>query len=273
MSTATDRSLAFRIRPSLAQIALPETRRRVRALNEPERLAPGLGGLPTVIWMARPLRPSARIMGPRLHEARRRCMIEDVNGLAFASSLITSALWPIVVVVIVITFRKPLAALISRTRRYEGLGQKVEFGPALAEAENSVGKAAQDIPGTERQAEVEPNPLVREAQANPSYVVIQSWEQLSSAIADVAGTVFPDRKVAAWNATRALPELRQLEVVNQDFVTSVNRLRDLRNQVAHGESNPTPGEAVAYVESAQLLTLIAHNIAFLLANPPLTSAD
>lgn len=31
-------------------------------------------------------------------------------------------------------------------------------------------------------------------------------------------------------------------------------LRQLRNQVAHGQHNPTSGEAVAYVESTEELT-------------------
>jgi hypothetical protein len=196
-----------------------------------------------------------------------------VNGLAFASSLITSALWPIVVVVAIVVFRKPLAGLIGRTRRYEGLGQKLEFGPALAEAEDSVGKAIQNAPLAEKAGEVIPSPLVRQAEDNPSYVVVQAWEQLSSAIAEVVGTAFPGRKIAAWNATKDLPDLVRRELVNQDYVKAVIELRDLRNRVAHGQSKPTPGEAVAYAESAQVLTFVAHDIAVLLANPPLASAD
>jgi hypothetical protein len=196
-----------------------------------------------------------------------------VNGLAFASSLITSALWPIVVVVAVLVFREPLAGLIGRTKRYEGLGQKLEFGPALAEAEDSVSMAVQDAPTAEKQAEIEPSPLVREAETNPSYVVLQAWEQLSAAIADLAGVAFPDQRTASWRSARSLPELQKRELVSREFANAVVDLRDLRNQVAHGQSKPTPGEAVAYAESAQVLALLARNAAHMLANQPLATAE
>jgi hypothetical protein len=55
-------------------------------------------------------------------------MIKAMNGLSFASSLITHAFWPAVVTGAIVLFRRPLSDLIGRTRRYEGLGQKLEFG-------------------------------------------------------------------------------------------------------------------------------------------------
>lgn len=188
--------------------------------------------------------------------------VNDMNGLALASSLIGDLVWPLVVLVALVVFRKPLTDLIGRIRKYEGLGQKLEFGPALAEAEDSVSKAVQDVLVAERQqAEVEPSPLVREAEANPSYVVLQAWEQLSGVIADLAGTAFPDQKAASWRSARYLPELQRRELVSRDFVDAVTELRDLRNRVAHGQSNPTPGEAVAYAESVEALAFVAKRLA------------
>lgn len=192
-----------------------------------------------------------------------------MNGLAFASSLITSALWPIVVIIAIVVFRKPLATLIGRTRRYEGLGQKVEFGPALAEAEDSVSKAVEDAPAVENQADAEPSPLIRQAEENPSYVVLRSWEQLATALGNVAEIMLPGRRIGSWNSARFLPELVRLELVTEDFAKAVRELRDLRNQVAHGQSNPTPGEAAAYAESAQVLAVLLHNTEVMLANSSL----
>jgi hypothetical protein len=180
-----------------------------------------------------------------------------VNGLAFASSLITSALWPIVVVVVIVVLRKPLGELIGRTRRYEGLGQKVEFGPGMAEAEDSVGKAMQNAPMAEKAGEVLPNPLVRQAEDNPSYVVLQAWDQLSLTIADLVGVVLPGKRTGSWSPLESLPALKKSKLVANDFVKAVAELGGLRNQVAHGRSEPTPGEAVAYAEAAQALAITA----------------
>jgi hypothetical protein len=188
-----------------------------------------------------------------------------VNGLAFASSLVTSALWPLVVVVAILVFRKPLAGLIGRTRRYEGLGQKLEFGVALAEAEDSVGRVLQDTPVADKQPELEPSPLVEDAETNPSYVVLRSWEQLSEAIASLAEAALPDQRVRSWNASRFLPQLQKREFLDDDYVSAATELRHLRNKVAHGESSPTPGEALAYADSARVLAIIAARVARVLA--------
>jgi hypothetical protein len=65
-----------------------------------------------------------------------------------------------------------------------------------------------------------------------------------------------------------MADLRRLDLVNDEFVKAVSELRDLRNRVAHGAHNPTPGEAVAYAESAQVLVVVAHTKAYMLSNNP-----
>jgi hypothetical protein len=199
---------------------------------------------------------------------------QDMNGLEFTSTLLTHLFWPLVVAGSILLFRKPLSELIGRVRRYEGLGQKLEFGERLAEAEDSVGKAVRATSVAGEQAKIESSPLVRDAEENPSYVVLQAWEQLSGAIADLVGMVFPEMpNWARQNPAQEIPALRKRELVTADFADAVTNLRLLRNQVAHGQSKPTPGEAVAYAESAQALATIARNIANLLTNPPLKSTQ
>jgi hypothetical protein len=183
-----------------------------------------------------------------------------MNDLQFASNLIGSLIWPVVVVGAIVLFRRPLAALIGRVRSYEGLGQKFTFGEELAGAEVSVNEALESVKAsqddTEKRIATEPSPLVREAEANPSFVVIQAWEQLSAALEDLVGAAelnrTPRGTPVGW-----LPDLHRRELVSPDFVKAVYELRELRNKVAHGQHNPTPGEAVAYAESAQALAATA----------------
>jgi hypothetical protein len=42
-------------------------------------------------------------------------------------------------------------------------------------------------------------------------------------------------------------------VIDKKLVAAVNDLRDLRNAVAHGAYNPTPGEALSFEETARRL--------------------
>src|ERR1700733_2929102 len=114
-----------------------------------------------------------------------------MNWLQFTSSLISILAWPLVVIILVVIFRRQLAHLIGRIKSYKGMGQELTFGDRLADAENSVEEAvSSDTTGKtdpEQADEIEPNPLALEAEANPSFVVIRSYEQVVSALSDLAG--------------------------------------------------------------------------------------
>jgi hypothetical protein len=191
-----------------------------------------------------------------------------MNGLEFVASLLGMVFsWPVLVFVIVWLFRAPLRELIGRIKSYEGLGQKVTFGDQLAKTEDSVeaavgsigaGPEATDRLPTDEPAAVLPNPLALDAQANPSFAVITAWEQVSGALADLVGAAFSEEELKASGARRTpswwVPELRRRGVMSETFERAIRELRDLRNHVAHGQHNPTPGEAVAYVETASELS-------------------
>jgi hypothetical protein len=185
-----------------------------------------------------------------------------MNGFQFASSLVTGLAWPLVVIVLVVLFRKHLADLIGRIKSYKGLGHELTFGDRLADAENSVEEAARNLPVDKDEPkliEVGSNPLMREAEANPSFVVISSWEQVFSAINDLVRAALGDKHVHGPRGftVSALRQLQENGLVSPEFVTATDDLADLRNKVAHGQHNPTPGEAITYARSAQVLTWTA----------------
>jgi hypothetical protein len=178
----------------------------------------------------------------------------------------------VVVLIVFLMFRRPIRELIPKLRSYEGMGHKVTFGDRLAETEKSVEGAVSaigaagdtDSSPSEKQREDsdESASLAREAELNPSFVILSAFEQLSGALADLVGSALgaegtrPNRP-----AHFHLGELQKRGIVNNDFVRAVSELRELRNRVAHGQHNPTAGEAVAYVESAGELGRAAHVLA------------
>jgi hypothetical protein len=188
-----------------------------------------------------------------------------MNGLQFASSFVSSLAWPLVVIVLVVIFRKQLAHLIGRIKSYKGLGQEVTFGERLADAENSVEEAASSVPVDKAEpgpVEVEPSPLVQEAELNPSFVVIRSWGDVVKALNNLARIAlrgWPSYGLQGYSPS-ALRDLQESGVVKPSFVTAVTELHDLRNKVAHGLHNPTPGEAVTYANSASQLVSTAERI-------------
>jgi hypothetical protein len=189
-----------------------------------------------------------------------------VNDFQFTSSLVASLAWPVVVIVLAIIFRTHIAHLLGRIKSYKGMGQEVTFGHELANAENSVLEAVRSAAtGSSKPDQIdaiEPSPLARKADANPSFVVIHAWEQVARAVLYLADVGPPAESFPAQPiSTGLLNELQKLHLVNSDFTTAVLELRELRNQVAHGEHNPTAGEAVAYAESAQVLAATARMMA------------
>lgn len=173
-----------------------------------------------------------------------------MSTLEIAASLVGSLTWPAVVLVVVVIFRSPLSDLIGRIKSYKGLGQEVTFGDRLAGAEASVEDALlhSRIAGADARERLaaEPSPLVREAEGNPSFVVIRSWELMLDALADLFAAAFPGEDK---RRTQPIGDLQRSKVVPPEYVTAIRELRDLRNRVAHGQHNPTPGEAVAFAES------------------------
>lgn len=192
------------------------------------------------------------------------------NAWGFASSLLNSLLsWPIVVLVIFLMIKGPIRELIPKLRQYEGMGQRVTFGDQLADAEETVETAVGAIEPSEGQATLEQprlllreeDPLLREAQTNPSFVVISAWEQLDGALRDLVGSVRGPWTVAGDTLDK-LQLLRWNGSLSVDFIQAVRELHNLRNRVAHGQHAPTPGEAVAYAETARALRRGAEIITF-----------
>jgi hypothetical protein len=189
-----------------------------------------------------------------------------VTGLQFASSLVSTVIsWPLAFAGAILLFRRPLGDLIRRARSYEGMGQKITFGEQLAGAESSVQEALRTVPA-DTKITIAPSPslrsatLGRDAEAAPSLVVMQSWQELASAVGGLADSVrgagdSPPRSNSSSDGL--LRELERCGVVSPQFVKATSDLRELRDRVAHGQHTPTAGEALAYATSAQELSLAA----------------
>lgn len=158
------------------------------------------------------------------------------------------------------------------------MGQKLSFGDQLAGAEESADRAIGSIenqagpqrpePPTE-QSHADPDEfatLGRAAEANPSYLILVGWEELASATNDLAGASLGTDGFLRRNPIQQVRELQQRAVINKDFAQAVTELRQLRNRVAHGQHNPTSGEALAYVETAKELTKAARVLANLVTS-------
>jgi hypothetical protein len=233
-----------------------------------------------------------------------------MSVLEFISNLIDNLLsWPVILAALLLFFRRPIASLLQRISEWEGFGQKIKFGKELAEVEQKIDQALEtaDISGqmdyvvvppeTSPPEEVgssgrpapsgkrggrAPRPpssvwerLAFEADSSPSSTVLMAWRTLETTILGLARGL-SSQPSAGSNVQAALPVLKKAGYVSEELIAAVEQLQRLRNAVAHGEHDPTPGEASAYVEQARQLNTLVQLLSYKTGNagsPSDTQAD
>lgn len=176
-----------------------------------------------------------------------------------------------------------------------GPAGKFDFGKGLDAAERSASQAASSVEGegalhssngdsstsprSRATQDAEATSLAREAGANPAFAILTSWERLTAALLDLAGArldLQANARPPMRTGVDALQRLRTARLIDDNFYEAATQLRQLRDRVAHGQHNPTPGEAVAYVETGEELRRTAHALAGMTSSPvtkPTLSTD
>lgn len=164
--------------------------------------------------------------------------------------------WPVAVIVIVFVLRKQLRALVGRIRSYEGMGQRLTFGEQLADAEEGVNElaAADPSPVPEAKAAVASVTSASMPPATPAGAILDAWRKVESQMNRLAGVryVSGPTKPAGERVPRLTTRMaiRNTALLLPSLGGIIEDLRVLRNRVAHGDHEPTEGEAVTYFQTA-----------------------
>jgi hypothetical protein len=181
-----------------------------------------------------------------------------VNGLSFASSLVGHLIWPAVVVAALLIFRRPLSDLLGRIRKYQGMGQTVEFQERLADAQQSVSKAAEEAPPTGKDLDEIPDNISTEmklaltARESPSRAIRAAWDRLYDAVEDLHNVVLPvspDFARDRMTHTSMMSNLLREDVITPSLFDAIQDLYLLWRSVIGGYE-PSFNEAMEYVGSA-----------------------
>jgi hypothetical protein len=199
-------------------------------------------------------------------------MILSMGWKEFVASVIGDMLsWPVVALVVVLLFLKPLRKVIGRVKGAKGFGGELEFGELLESVEESVNRVLDEEP---KSAPIPPSKDPKQSgvsesvdsrpqadpATDPSGAILLSWESLVETLAGLSRST-ASRGRPARNPRAILDQLKRNELVSISFYDAVASLYEVRNQVAHGEAVPTSGSAFTYVERAKQLETIATGIA------------
>ncbi len=152
--------------------------------------------------------------------------------------------WPLVVLIIVRTFRKGLTRLISRLKKGKFGGSEWEFESLLEEAER-------DAPAPSPEAGLELDPaVVGLLETQPRGAVITAWLEIERLIDELSYTKsLPATRPQRKSPINAIRELERAQILPPDYIALLNDLRVLRNEAAHSRDfDPSPESVIRYLQ-------------------------
>lgn len=176
-----------------------------------------------------------------------------MNWKQFVASIVGSLAWPVLILVIVLAFRKEFSNLIGQIKRIAAGSVKVELAEQVA-AVRAAGEAVEVEQAIDPSDAIALDPsLLQMVQSFPEAALLQAFKELEGTILQIRSRL-PDGK-----PFRTMVEVLKA-LVNQGYITEsvlalFNKLRAARNTAAHakGEEEMSPGEALELIRQIKLL--------------------
>lgn len=177
---------------------------------------------------------------------------QSMSWLEFVSNSLGAIAWPLVALVGLVMFRKPIADLIDRVRKVSVAGQEFEAVPALlddAEAKVRDAVVTDASPSPELKAPAEN--LEKLIELSPAAAVVQVWNDVEIQLMKLAGPHFALTNEGKFrpsirSAAEALAEKKELPRWALGVLLDLYRLRNI---AAHG-GNISESEAVRFLAMA-----------------------
>ncbi len=185
-----------------------------------------------------------------------------MDALTFVSNLISSIIWPLIVIFIVILLRNPLRELIRDLgRRLHSIkfpGGEAEFSQELAEIREAADEA--NLPPVEAVPIGEPLLLrvegdvsqwARLAELSPTAAITEVWRQVENAMREAARR-FEIPESETHSAIALIRALGKRQALSAETIAIVSDLRGIRNTAAHGmKVEISQSDAIEYISLAR----------------------
>lgn len=181
-----------------------------------------------------------------------------MDTLTFVSNLISSVIWPLIVVFIAVLLRKPLRELIrdlgQRLRSIKFPGGEAEFSQELAEIKEAADEA--NLPPVEAAPlllgiEGDVSQWARLAELSPTAAISEAWRQVENAMREVARR-FDIPESETRSAIALIRALVKRQALSPDTVAIVSDLRGIRNTAAHGvKVEISQSDSIVYISLAR----------------------
>jgi hypothetical protein len=174
---------------------------------------------------------------------------------------IAAVLWPLVVIITIIIFRKELSALPARLRKAKFLGGELELDESLdrleetAEAlEMEATPASQELesPATGSPDDVVPK-ILEEAGRSPKVALMLLSAELDRAVRELLASVGSKHPFRPVPLRRGLEELAQRTSLPKETLDALNQFSEVRNLIVHGRGHVSDDEILRAIDSGLVI--------------------
>ena len=151
--------------------------------------------------------------------------------------LIEALAWPIAILILAFGFRTELRNVLNRISKLKYKELEATFDKELSQVENRTKLYVQPEERFFAETPAEKSgyaQLLRISEVSPRAAVTEAWRKLESTIDQLAAGMDMDTK-RPMSGVKAIRSLIQNEQVGPSLLEDYNRLRKLRNQVAHAD--------------------------------------
>jgi len=144
--------------------------------------------------------------------------------------------WPILVLVVILIFRKPLNGLLARLRKAKGPGGELEFDREVEQLEKNTKEVQQKIPTKDLEKPEEDEPDVfADSIKDPKISIMILAREIEKEARELMASLGLLEGIRYVNVRKAFEMLEQKGFFAKNFMKSIGAFWDLRNRIVHGK--------------------------------------
>jgi len=175
-----------------------------------------------------------------------------MDVLTFLSELIKSLAWPVTTIILVFLLRKPIVEFIPLLKRLKYKELELEFSQEVSELKAEVEAVAKEKGEEPPLVSVRSEQLLELVSFSTRAAIMEAWSEVESASVTIASSFWGESPSCTFRNMPKLGEyLLQCKVIDQKQLSVFNKLRQLRNKVAHAQDmDLSEKDARSYVQLA-----------------------
>jgi hypothetical protein len=188
-----------------------------------------------------------------------------MDSFTFISKLIDSLAWPVVALVLGLSFRKKLLDLLPAIKKLKAGPVEAEFELAVKEVRvSALGITDQSATPATEESKVDEEKSKKiwstllSARNDPIGIILEGWSRVERELFKF-GHQMGDIVDPVTSTTKVYESTMRSDALPEETKRLVRELRELRNKVAHAKVVPTPDAAQDYVFAVDRVTTLIHN--------------